>query len=103
MTPKNYRHGNICLLGIEKLPEGLIPSKTQILIQQGSGGNPHTFKGGVFYPKKEGDFLLGYLEAKKTKLYHVEHSPEGAAIEDRIYEVRFQVEATHEGMKQVID
>lgn len=100
---KAYRHGDVALIKIEKLPEGLTPSKTNVLIQQGSGGNPHSFKGGMFHEKKEGDFTLGYLEAKDTKLYHAEHSPEGASIEDGLYEVCFQVEFTHEGMKQVVD
>lgn len=100
---KAYRHGDVALVKIESLPEGLEPSKSNVLIQQGSGGNPHSFEGGMFYEKKEGDFLLGYLEAKNTKLFHAEHSPNGGEIEDGIYEVRFQVEHTHEGMKQVID
>lgn len=98
-----YRHGDIALVKIDSLPEGLIPSNTNILLQQGSGGNPHSFKGGTFYEKKQGDFILGYLEAKNTKIYHAEHSPQGGDIENGVYEVRFQVEYTVDGMKQVID
>lgn len=99
----NYRHGDICLIQIPKLPTGLKASKTDILIKNGSGGNAHTFLGGVFYPKVEGDFIIGYLKAKGTKIYHVEHSPKGEKIEDGIYEVRHQVESTIDGLKSVID
>lgn len=100
---KVYRHGDLAFVQIEKLPKGLKQSNTNILLQQGSGGNPHSFNGGTFYEKKEGDFIIGYLEAKDTKLYHIEHSPKGGKIDDGVYEVRFQVEYTHEGMKQVVD
>ncbi len=98
----NYRQGDLCYLGVDKLPEGLQESDTTILLQEGSGGNPHTFKGGKFYPKPEND-TLGYLVADKTKLFHVEHNPKGDEIEDGVYEVKRQNEHTHEGLKPVID
>lgn len=100
----NYRHGDICLFQIEKLPKGSKASKSNVLLAVGSGGNPHTFDIGIFYPAIEKhDFIIGYLKAKNTKLLHAEHSPKGASIADGIYEVRRQVEFTHSGMKQVID
>lgn len=100
----NYRHGDLCLLGIKTLPKGLKASKSNILLAIGSGGNPHTFNTGVFYPSTEKhDFIIGYLKAKSTKLLHAEHSPKGAKIVDGVYEVRRQVEHTHNGMRQVID
>ena len=100
---KNYRHGDLALIGIEKLPEGLKPSKTNLLVTVSSGGEPHTFKGGTFYSKRNDDFIIGYLEAKSTKLYHKKHSPTGVLISNGMYEVRRQVEFTQEGMRQVID
>lgn len=99
---KAYRHGDFCLIKIDKLPK-LEATKTNILLNNGSGGHDHTFTGGTFYAKKEGDFLLGYFEAKNTKLFHPEHSPDGAEIEDGVYEARHQVEFTHDCMKEVID
>ena len=100
---KAYRQGDLAFIQIEKLPKELKASKTDIVLQTGSGGNPHSFKGGTFYPKVDGDFVIGYLKAKGTKLYHIEHSPKGDKIEDRVYEVRRQVEHTHQGMVQVVD
>lgn len=100
---KNYRHGDTCYVGVSKIPKGLKVQKSNVVLFSGSGGNPHTFEGGSFY-KKEGDgFILGYLKAKNTKLFHVEHSPKGVLIKDGLYEVRKQVEYTHEGLRQVID
>lgn len=97
------RQGDIALIKISKLPTGLKASKTDTLLQNGSGGNPHTFKGGIFYPKVDGDFILGYLKAKNTKLFHIEHSPKGDKIPDGFYQVRKQVEITHSGMVPVVD
>lgn len=110
MTKNNYRHGDVALIGIDSLPEGLTASDTKVLVGNGSGGHTHSFSGGIFYPKVEGDFTVGYLKADGTKLYHPEHGDttgssgvKECSIQDGIYEVRRQVEVTHEGMKQVID
>jgi hypothetical protein len=100
---KNIRHGDIAFVEIEKLPKGLKSVKTNKIMEGGSGGNSHTFKGGIFYPKVDGSNIIGFFKAKDTKLYHIEHSPEGCKLENGVYEVRRQVEYTHEGMKQVID
>lgn len=100
---KNIRHGDIAFIGIDKLSKGLKSSKSNKIMEGGSGGNTHIFKGGTFYPKIEGSNIIGYFKAKNTKLYHIEHSPKGCKIENGVYEVRRQVEYTHEGMKQVID
>lgn len=106
---KNYRHGDLALIGIKELPKNLKPSKTKILMT-GSGGNNHSIDKGTVYLKNEDDFIFGYLEAKNTKLYHIEHgnkvkgkSLREAKIKDGIYELRKQMENTHSGMKQVID
>ena len=97
----NYRQGDLAFIQIPKIPK--LKAGDNILLANGSGGHSHTFKGGIFYPKVEGDFIIGYLKAKGTKIYHAEHSPKGDKIKDGNYEVRRQVEFTHEGMKQVID
>lgn len=74
----------------------------------GVTGNNHSFDNGVFYEKKDGDFVIGYFEAKNTTLLHNDHGIQKghtreAKIEDGIYEVRRQVEQTIEGMKPVQD
>ncbi len=105
--PMNYRHGDLALLQVNKMPK-LKESKTNVLLQEGSGGHPHTFKGGKFYPDLK-DLSLGFLVAEKTKLYHPEHGDKKvgslmeASIKDGIYQVIRQVEDTHEGLKPVVD
>ncbi len=97
----NYRQGDIALVGVGEMPKGLEVGPN-VLLQEGSGGNPHNFQGGKFYPKVE-DNVLGYLVAEDTKLFHVEHSPKGDVIENGIYKVVRQNEDTHEGLKPVVD
>ena len=104
------RHGDMFLEEIEKLPEGLIEAKTNVLMM-GSHGNPHSFENGKFYPHKKGQFVVGYLEAgENCKLLHPEHGKVKnsaglmeADIPAGIYQIRKQQEDTHQGMKPVID
>jgi len=98
----NYRQGDIAFVGVEELPKALKFSKINVLLQEGSGGNPHTFKGGQFYPNQK-ENVLGYLVAEKTKIFHEEHSPKGDEIQDGIYKIIRQNEDTHEGLKPVVD
>ena len=104
----NYRHGDLALIGIEKLPDGLIETQSKI-IMTGSGGNDHTFNNGRLFLKNVNQFIIGYFEAfDNTKLFHVEHG-EGnsnlkeATIEKGFYEIRKQCEDTHEGMRPIQD
>lgn len=101
---KNYRHGEIGLFGIDKLPEGLTPS-TSKLIMAGATGNGHHIDNGTLYFKQDGDYIFGYLHAENTNLIHPEHKDEtgGAKIEDGYYELRKQVEHTPEGLVPVVD
>lgn len=101
---KIYRHGDVGFVAVEKLPKELKASKSNVILEGGSGGNTHSFQGGIFYPKVEGEHIIGYFKAKGSKLFHPEHSPKGEAVlPDGVYEVRRQVEFTHDGMRQVID
>jgi hypothetical protein len=103
----NYRHGDLALIGIDKLPDNLKKSDTKILMK-GSGGNNHEIDNGDVYFINNNQFIFGYLAAKNTKLFHLEHG-EGkgknkeAKIEDGIYELRKQNEETHTELKQVED
>ena len=97
------RQGDLAYIKIDKLPKELKETKTNIVLQNGSGGNSHSFKGGKFYKKEDGQFIIGYLKANKTKIYHTEHSPKGDILKDGFYEIRRQNEETINGLKQVID
>mgnify|MGYP007100110735 CR=1 FL=1 len=107
---KNFRHGDMILCQIEKLPEGLKGTAKKKVLHTGSSENNHSFDNGMFYPKKDGEFILGYFVAKKTTLFHPEHGKKikgkrlrESQIEDGIYEVRRQNEITHVGMRPVED
>lgn len=104
----NIRHGDLGLIGIEKMPEGLKETKTKVLLEGKS--NKHIFDNGKFYEKKESNFVIGYFEATdKTHLFHAEHGESNGdklkktKIPKGAYQLRVQVEDTHEGMKQVVD
>jgi hypothetical protein len=99
---KIYSHGEISFLTIDKLPEGLEKSKTDVFAK-GRTGNNHTFKGGDIYLKNINEYIFGYFVAKNTKLYHPEHSPKGVELPDGVYEMRRQVEFINGELKQIID
>jgi hypothetical protein len=99
---KIYRHGEIGLVKISKLPKGLELAKTNILAT-GSHSNSHTFDKGRLYLKNVNDYVFGYFVAKDTKLFHPEHSPKGCKVKDGIYELRKQQEFTPQGLVPVQD
>jgi hypothetical protein len=108
-TEMIIRHGDMALKQIDQLPDGLKASKSKVLMV-GSGGNDHAFDKGTFYPHRKGDFVVGYFEATdKTKLLHPDHGQKHnngrrtCDVSKGIYEVRKQVEDTHEGMRPVED
>jgi hypothetical protein len=102
MKKQIHRHGEVCFIKIEKLPKGLIETKTNVFAK-GNTGNSHTFKGGKIYLKNEGQYIIGYFKAKDTKLYHTEHSPNGVELPDGTYEIRKQSEFINGELRQVID
>lgn len=106
----NYRHGDLSLHQIEKLPEGLQEIATKKVLYTGRSNNNHSFDNGTFYPLKKGDSIIGYFVAQDTTLSHPDHGRKikrkklrEARIEDGIYEVRRQKEITHAGMRPVED
>lgn len=101
---KNYRHGEIALIGIDKLPDGLELSKSKV-IMVGSHNNSHIIDKGEIYLKKEGDFNFGYLVAKGTSILHPEHSPKvgDAKIKDGFYQLVKQNEFTPNGLVPIKD
>jgi hypothetical protein len=104
MKKQAYRHGEICLLKINKLPKGLKVSDSKIIVK-GSHGNDHSINNGKIYFKKDGDYIIGYLVAKNTNLIHAEHKDKSgkAKIKDGIYQILKQQEFTPDGLKPVVD
>lgn len=104
MTKKQaYRHGEILLLKVNKLPKGLAQSESKI-IMVGSHGNNHSIDTGKLYFKEDGA-TFGYLIAKNTKLFHPEHKEASGycEIKDGIYQLIKQQEYTPDGLIHVID
>jgi len=99
-----YRHGEIALVQVEKLPNNLTPATTKVFMT-GSHGHDHSIDQGSLYFTKEDEYVFGYLVTKDTSLLHPEHSPKvgEAKIEDGIYQLRKQQEHTPEGLEPVID
>lgn len=93
-----------------KIPDGLKKADTDVIIK-GSGGHDHKVVDGEIYFQSSGQFTIGYLKAnKKTKLLHAEHGNivkgkalKEANLKEGIYEIRRQVEETHEGLRPVLD
>lgn len=101
---KGYRHGEIALVKVDKLPDDLELSGSKVLMV-GSHNNSHSIDRGELYFKKEGDFGFGYLVAKNTSLLHPEHSPKvgKAKLEDGVYKLIKQSEFTPSGLVPIID
>jgi len=103
---KAYRHGDMALEVIDKLPEGLKEKKTNVLMK-GSHSNDHSFVKGKFYPKEESTFAVGYFEALEgCTLTHKEHG-EGkgktAKLPSGFYRVMKQNEIIADELKPVVD
>jgi hypothetical protein len=109
----NYRHGDLALIGVGSIPEGLSESDTDVLMQGSSsnGNDDHCFKNGKVFFKKVDDWVIGYLQLfGGAKLFHREHGEKvqggklrQVSVQEGYYELRRQNEETHEGMQPVID
>jgi hypothetical protein len=105
---KMYRHGEIGLVLIDKLPTGLTKSDSKV-IMQGSHSNSHLIDNGELYFKNVNQYIFGYLVAKNTKLLHKEHGETNkkglrqATIPNGIYELRKQNEIVNSELKPVVD
>jgi len=102
------RWGEVCLLPVTKLPKGLKKAKTDV-VMTGSSNNPHIVRNCDVYFKKESDYIFGYLKANKgNKFFHREHGKgkgtmKEFSVKGKYYQLLVQNEATHEGLKVVID
>lgn len=100
---KAYRHGEILLLSVEKLPKEITKSESKI-IMTGSHSNDHSIDKGTLYFIEDG-ITFGYLVAKDTSLLHPEHQEKGkpCPIKDGVYQLVKQQEYTPDGLVPVID
>ena len=106
----NIRHGDLALIGVEKLPDGLKSSGTTVLMT-GSGGNDHVVKDGTVYPVDGQPFVIGYLVANEgAVLLHPDHGVKingsklrHVGLDAGIYELRRQNEERHTGLMPVVD
>ncbi len=128
----NIRHGDLALIGVDRLPEGLVASKTNVLMT-GSGGNDHVVKGGTVYLRNDnpavafgGQALIdlgakgipsgdinhvGYCVARADcRLEHLDHgvrmknsSLRLVGLDEGVYALIGQNEDTHQGFRPVID
>ena len=101
------RHGDLALIPIDAITLGLRASNTKVLLR-GSNNNPHGFDRGTFYPKSDGQFVVGEFLANDTTLTHCDHGDghgrvKKAKIVDGAWELRRQQEQTHAGMRPVED
>lgn len=107
---KADRHGEIAFEKITKaeMPKDIKASE-DVEFMRGSHGNPHGFKGGLFYPYVQDDFIFGYFCAEDTILTHPEHGDrkvgtlKQAKLPNGYYRLRRAVETINEEMKPVVD
>ena len=67
---KKYRQGDLLIKQIDKLPDGLKPSKDLLLISGSTTSHDHKLTDGIVYHKEDG-LLQGYFELKKkAKVVH---------------------------------
>ncbi len=107
MKKQIIRHGEIAFVKINKLPDGLKKSESKV-IMKGSHGNDHSFDNGIFYPKIDGAYVFGYLEASNTTLFHPEHGEgkgkmKSVKLNDGFYELRKQNEYINNELQQIVD
>lgn len=111
---KNIRHWDLALIWIDKLPEWLSETKSNILMK-GNNWHDHTFDKwnlyitGDSFNLPEWEFIFGYFQAKNSTLSHEDHwdilnwNTRQVKIPDWIYSLNKQVEYTSEWMRAVQD
>ena len=104
MKTKVYRHGEIAIIPMKKLPVGIEVSSSKVFAT-GQHGHNHSIDNGKLYFKKDGEYIFGYLVADNTSLLHEEHSPRpgDAKLPDGIYELRNSKEFINGEFKQIVD
>ena len=72
-----YRHGDLYIMPVDAIPEGLEKKKNTELLEGESSGHVHRLNGGTVYaeiPTVQNGFLLGFFEIPtETEVTHEEH------------------------------
>jgi hypothetical protein len=68
-----YRHGDLCIKSIEKLPEGLKKLNTNIVAEGGATGHSHTLLGQDFEIYEDAKGVMYLSIASPTEITHQEH------------------------------
>lgn len=75
--PKFWRHGDLLVMQVDAIPEGLTKKKDTVLLEGEASNHFHRLHGGVVFaetPTKDNNYNLGYFELKEsTNLTHEEH------------------------------
>lgn len=104
MKKENYRHGDVILKRVDKIPSGAInvtPEKGSLVLAEGeSTGHSHKFPPGIGQLFKFNEKL--YVEiTKEAKIDHEEHGP--GEVAPSFYEVPIQNEWQENGWTRIID
>jgi len=77
MKIQAYRHGDLLLIPVDSIPEGLPKKDNTELLEGEISGHVHRLNGGTVYaetPTIANDFLLGFFEIPtETEVTHEEH------------------------------
>ena len=102
-----YRHGDVLIESVEKMPDNLLPKKDCVLLEGETTGHMHTLtKAKVFTtvekPSVTNDYLIGYFETEEGALLtHQEHQT--IELPKGIYKFYAQREWDEQEERQVRD
>lgn len=97
---KQYRHGDLLIEQINKLPKELKKQKTNTLLEGIATGHAHRAEGGDVYSDKDGNIFIKVNDT--AILTHDEHSD--VELENGYYKViRQQEYDIYEGVRNVED
>ncbi len=104
MQKENYRHGDVILKRVEKIPSGAtkLETKGNLVLAEGENtGHSHKFPSGVGHLFKYDNRLYLEITSKQAKINHEEHGP--GKVAPGCYEVLIQNEWQEDGWTKVID
>ena len=99
---KNYRQGDVIIVGIEKLPvdkKSLKARKDNVILEGETSGHKHLLLEGELYEDEQGNLFVKANE--DTQVVHEEHKP--IDIEKGLYRVIRQREYAEDTNSFVVD
>jgi hypothetical protein len=102
MKKKAYRHGDVVIVRIDRIPDGLKPSRLGRTLAEGEvTGHAHVMTSGDVSLYEKDDVLYMHVESDEATLTHEEH--ETITIPNGDYMIERQREYTPEGWRRVAD